>query len=237
MTARTRALAAVCAAALGVAGLAACTSDDPAPGPAPTATTATTGTAAASAPSATSAAPGGTALDEEEAQQRGVAALLPEGAMTKVGFAYATKPEAGKWSWYEPCTGRLPSDKQLIGGAHARWSDGKRTLDQVVAFYPPAAAEAAVEQAERLTTCTTWAFDDGTQATGLAKRELDTIAGVSAQFSWCETIKAVTRCTAVVSVGDAVARVWVLSDPAADTQETVDTFATLTAARLASQPR
>jgi hypothetical protein len=236
MTARTRALAPIAAAAVAVAGLAACSSDDPGTTPAPSATTAT-GTSATSAPSVTPPAPGGAALGQEEAQQRGVAALLPEGAMTKVGFTYATKPEPGKWSWYEPCTGTLPSDNQLIGGAHARWSDGKRTLDQVVAFYPRAAAQAAVEQADRLTTCTSWAFDDGTKATGLAKRELDTIAGVSAQYSWCETIKAVTRCTAVVSVGDAVSRVWVLSDPAADTQETLDTFATLTAARLASQPR
>jgi hypothetical protein len=232
MTARARALTAALAG-LAVAGLAGCSSDEPSsPAAASTSTTSPT----TDAPSATSPAPGGQ-LGPEEAQQRGVAALLPDGAMGKVGFSYATKPEPGTWSWYEPCAGRLPSDGQLVGGAHARWSDGKRTLDQVVAYYPPGVAQSAVEQADRLTTCTSWTFEDGTKATNLAKRELDTIAGVSAQFSWCESIKAVSRCTAVLAVGDAVARVWVLSDPATDTQQTLDTFATLTAARLASQPR
>lgn len=181
-------------------------------------------------PSAT-VAPGDPAAGE-----RGLQALLPEGAMKKVGYSYTNQPAAGVWAWYDACGGRLPSNAQIVGGAHARWTDSVSTIDQVVAYYPNDGAGEAVSQAEALTKCANWSFPDGTKVTGVKAHKLDKVGGLSGQFSWCESIKAVTRCTAVVSAGNTVTRLWVLASPATEAEQTINTFATLASARILSQP-
>jgi hypothetical protein len=166
-----------------------------------------------------------------------VQALLPDGALGKVGFTPSTAPEEGAFAWFEPCSGRLPSDARITGGAHARWTDGPLTLDQVIAAYPTGVAAAAVQQAEKRLTCTSWRLKDGSVATRVAPHPVSTVGGVAAQTGWCEAIKALTRCTAAVATGDSVTRVWILAPSRKDAEKGIDTFATLAAARLLSQPR
>ena len=186
-------------------------------------------------PSATASAT--TSSGDAAANARAVQALLPDGAMAKVGFIPASPPEEGAFAWFEPCSGKLPSNQQITGGAHARWTDGPLTLDQVIVTYPAGVAADAVDQAKTLLTCTSWTFKDGSVATRLAPHKVSTVGGVAAQTGWCETIKALTRCTAVVATGDSATRVWVLAPTRKDAEKSIDTFATLAAARLLSQPR
>ncbi len=247
-TPQTRAAAVATLVLAATTALTACSSGDDTTAPSPStstqasapATPTTTSSATvgppAPSPSATAAPSTTVAPGDPVAGERGLEALLPEGAMAKVGYTYTQQPKAGIWAWYDPCGGRLPSNAQITGGAHARWTDSASTIDQVVAYYPNDGAAEAVSQAEALTKCTDWTFPDGTKVTGVKPITLDKVGGLTGQFSWCETIKAVTRCTAVVSAGNTVTRLWVLGNPAAEAQQTIKTFATLASARILSQP-
>ena len=69
-----------------------------------------------------------------------LAGLLPDSAMAKVDFDAKEKREVGSWEWYQPCTKVLPSNSRIIGGASAKWGDGKRPVVQIVDVYPPGVA-------------------------------------------------------------------------------------------------
>ena len=194
-------------------------------------------TSASSTPTAATATSSAPAVSQAEAEKTSLSGLMPDSAMAKIDFKAKEKREAGGWEWYQSCTKILPSNPRIIGGARARWSDGKRTVSQIVDVYPPGVAEQAVAEAKKRTTCANYALSDGTEVSGVKAFPLQPVAGVTAQHAWCETIKTVSRCHVVLAVDDTLSSVWVLSDPVADTQKATAAFAKLAGARLVVQQK
>lgn len=194
----------------------------------------TTAAGSSTATSSTSSAP--PTPDRAEAGKRGLAALLPDAAMAKAGFDVKQKRAADKWTWFITCHNGLQSDRQIAGGGHARWSDGKRTFDQVVDVYPSGTAQEVVAETRERVDCTDYVTPQGFEVSGVKELKLPTVKGAKAQFGWCENVKGVSQCHAVIATDDLLTRLWLISDPISDTKEGIAAFTLLAGARLVDQP-
>ena len=108
--------------------------------------------------------------------------------------------------------------------------------NQVVDVYPSGTAPDAVAEARERVDCTDYVTPQGFEVSGVKELKLPAVKGAKAQFGWCEDVKGVSQCHAVIATDDLVTRLWLISDPISDTKEGIAAFTLLAGARLVDQP-
>ena len=107
--------------------------------------------------------------------------------MAKAGFKPSAKRDPGRWKWFNTCHPELASDSEIRTGLRGKWSDGKRSVSQVLVVYR-SDPTAVVANAEEKVDCTTYLGGDGRKVTGVKAMTLPKLPGAKASFAWCQDI-------------------------------------------------